>query len=396
MDKTLYSLAVPADSQALTESQLSRNLSKQGVLGSDVATVESVSLSPGQHVLRGHYRGRYADVMAREFEELFDSSGIEAVPFYQTPQSQGQGDVQDGYYSLENTTLSRVDPREDRIQKFDGILTKVGSRRSHWRAVETSPTTVTNDFASGSTATIGIPERARKVRWFDTVGGAVEDATVQESVPGELQNVDRYTTAEPSFSDPTLIYDLPYRHEGDADVRVWDDYQRSRFEPPTNDTVGSSQVGTATVGGEGIPRWQAVFRSDHDYNGTAIIENGILRLTFDESGGQLSSERWSDAIGDFATVHLGASDWQLFDLDITHIGVERVGAQVEFKRASGDYFNLNITLQRGARRALWTVPENESGPTPSGLQTKLAPVAAESDRDPSESQTVLRRKEVRR
>lgn len=390
--KTLYTLAVPRDAQTSTRSELQRNLSKQGVLQSDVAAVEAVSLDPGQQILQGQYRGRYSDLMAAEFEELFDASGIEAVPFY----SRSDRTQTDGYYTLENTTVQPLDPRAADVSQFDGVLTRVGSRTSHWRAVRTSPVPATNDFGTGTGAWVGVPERAQKVRWFDPVGGTIEAATVQETVPAEVQNVARYDVTEPTFSEPTLLYDLPYQYEGATDLRVWDDSNRSRFEPPDNDTVGSVTVGSATVGGRGIPRWQAVFRTDHEYQGTTLVENAILRLEFDEERGHLRASRWSGSVGDYATVHLGGSDWHLFDVDLTHIGLDHVDAQVEFESPSGGFFNLNMSLKRGYRNALWTVPDNESGPTPSGLITRLDPIAHPSDTDPNATQDVIRRKEVRR
>lgn len=392
--RILYTQAVPDRAQSEDRMQVQRNVSKQGVVEGEQASTETVSLAPDQELLQSWFRGKYAQIMADEFEELFSAPGIDEVPFY-VPNSNQKVN---GYYSLENVQPQRGDPRTDKVHMFDGTYTRIGTRKTHWRAVRSAPEDVDNDFGSDSTEEVAIHERATDVRWFDETGGTTESATVQRNETGEFAHTDIYDTSEPSFNDPILIYSLPYEHEGRVDVRVWDDHNRVKNQEEFSEPkVGSSTVGSTSTGGSNtVSSWQKVFHPEHEFTGRVIVENGILRLKFYEDSGFIRARRWSEAMGDYEKVSLGSTDWRMRDIDLTFIGMHRVEAQVTFRDSSGTEYRLDLVLSRGQTSALWTQPTNESSNAPSDLQTRLDPVARTTDRDAKGDSTLFRREAVRK
>lgn len=381
-NRQLYVLPVPDNAQERSQSQQRRRQASSGALGDDAPAVESISPDAESRMLVGSYRGQFAELLAAQFEELFAASGYMEVPFYTRGDEQS---ADDGYYTLSDTTVQAEDPRDPRYQRFDGTITHVGSRGSHWRAVRTHPTTEDNPFGTGSTAEIGVSVDAAKVRWFDSVGGTgtIEAATVQRTVTTEHGDVDVYDATEPSFDSPVLIFDVPYASEYPTDCRVWDDYDRSK---------------TTTIDGEEVVQWQRCFTTLHDFRGTPLVENGRIRLEIDEAGGELRAYEWDDANATYAQVSLGTSDWRLYDLSLTHIGQARVDAQVEFEDTSASSLtthNLDMSLKRGYQYPLWLNPANE-GSVPQGLIDRLDPIAETVEVDPAAANDLLTRREVNR
>ena len=392
-DTLIYNVIVPGATQPTAESRQGRSTLSEGVLGSDVAAVESISPNAGRQTLSGRYIGPLADLSALELQELFGAS-IEAVPIF-NPDEQGSVD---GYYALESADVNPRDARVAEIQEYNATVTGLGTRRSHRRTVRTNPTTEDNPFGSASSEEIGIPARASLVQWYDSSTGALEDATVQRTESGEHDDIDIYDATEPSFDGPTLVYDVAYRHEWPVDVRVWDDYGRAKHRSTSDGTtVGSATVGTATVGSvtEAV-QWQRVFSTDHDYRGVPILENDVLRLEFAERD-QLRVYEWDTSAKTYERLELGSSPWRLQDVDIVRIGVERIDGQAEFEDVNnpGTTHNLNFSVKRGYSTVFWTVPANESSP-PQGLIDRLSPIAHDSDQDPAAVADVIQRTEVDR
>ena len=399
-DRLLYNLTVPQSAQLSQSQRQRRELLAQGVLSSGPAQVESISADASTRSLVGRARGRFADLIAREFEELFGNSAIQAVPYFE--RGADTGDV-DGYYALENVSTEPAHPVEPRVQRFDGSLTKQGTRRSHLRIVRTASTTESNPFGSASTEEIGIPTRARTegripVRWYNESDGSLEAATVQRTVTGEHDDIDILDATEPSFDSPTLLYDVAYRHEWPVDVRVWDDRDGPKvYRGDGAATVGNATVGDATVNGDTeAVRWQRVFATEHDYSGIPIVENDRLRLEWDE-GYALRAYRWDTGTQGYDRVSLGSTDWRLLDVNIRRIGVERVDGQAEFRDEANPSttHNLNWSSKRGYDDILWLNPDNE-GSVPADLVTRLDPIAHDSGQDPAAVANVLERTEVDR
>lgn len=392
MPRQLYTLPIPTDAKLQSRAEIQRQVSGQGVLQSDVPSVQSISLDPGQRLLRGQLRGRFSKAIAAGFEELFEGSAIEAVPYF----DRDEATTVDGYYTLTNETVEQPEARSPLAHQYDGVLTKVGTRRSHWRAVTTNATTETNPFGSATTEYVGVSTRADRVRWYNSETKATENATVQATREGEHDAITVYDAAQSSYNDPVLIYTIPYEEEWPTDVRVWDDYGRDKVyrEDFSGETVGSTTVGSTTVDGERtVPStWQRVYRTTHDYVGQALLENDLLRLEPVE-GDQLYAYQWTDADEVYKIVQLGASAWRLVEFDITEIGLEHVTAQAEWSDGTSSY-RLNLALRRGRDTVQFWEPANAGGSTPAGLVTRLDPIAGDSDRVTGASQTLVKRSEV--
>lgn len=394
-DKYLYNLVIPEGAQLTQTQRQVRQLLSQGTLSPGTAAVESITADAGTKTLTGRVTGEYAELTAAEFEELFSQDDIEVVAFY-APGTDATHE--DRYVALKDVSTEPAHPFETRVQRFDGSLTKVGTRASHRRALRANPTTESNPFGSDTTAEVGIPARASKVQWYDPNDASLTDATVQRTVTGEHDDIAIYDAAAPSISRPVLVYDVAYRHEWPVDVRVWDDRNGQKLaEEGGGDgaTVGSDTVGSATVGNSPTTavRWQRVFSADHDYQGTPIVETDRLRVEFDAPQ-KLRAYRWDAGEEDYARVQLGATAWRLTDANIRRIGVERIDGQCKFSSGSSSH-NLNVSLKRGYEDALWLNPDNE-GSVPQGLIDRLDPIAATSDEDPAAVADVIERNEVDR
>jgi len=396
-DRLLYATPIPRDAQTGAEADRRRQLSKQGRLQQDVPQVTGISSEAGEERITGWARGKLAPLTAGELNELFQASNL-IVPYF----ARDERTNADGYYQPEAATVRPEDPRELRVQRFDGQLTKVGSRRSHWRAVATTVTAADNPFGGGGATEIAISARASNVRWYDADGaGGLEDATEQRRETGEHALFSVYDVAEPSFDNPWLLYSLAYEHEARADVQVWDDYGRAKESVETENapavesaTVGDS-LGTTTV----VPsRWQRVYATDHDYServsARPIIESDRLRFRPDEARGRLIVYRWNVTDEHWDLVQLGASDWHLLEWDIRLIDLSRVASLVTFQNVStGATHDLWVAVRRGLADALIINPENESS-VPSGLVDRLDPVASDAANDPGERADVLAKSEV--
>ena len=410
MDRILYALPIPESAQIDTGTQLSKQISAQGSVGKGEGAVQSISLDPNQQKIQGSYRSQevLGGLMARQMEELFQSGGIEYVPYFGREGADGI----DGWYTLDNTDIGPADASTEAVQTYNGTVTKVGTKKDYVRAVRCAPTTVETVGASNYSADnqpehterIYLPTDAARVRWFSPVTKAVERAEPLNKweypeQAGELANYRAYSLDQASFYDssegaptpPALLYELPYRREYQSDVRVWDTCPEIVGEEkiipgdlPRGSEVGGpgATVGSATVGAS--PRegnvavaqaWQRVFRSGHEFRGEAVLDNGVLRIRFDDERGALRAERSRGHFDAWADQPLRSSPWTAVDLDITHVGLARVEAQIAFERYDGVVHNLDVALPRGYKRAIWTTAQNETGETPPALAYKLAPIA---------------------
>jgi len=397
MTRYLHAVPVPETGTDQPSKDQSKQIASEGLLDSDIPAVESVAPNAGTQTIAGVTAGAYSDLTASELNELFSSNGIEVVPFYGE-----QTDVsRDGYYALEDAEVERQVAKDPRLQSYSGTLTHRGTIRSHRRAVRTAPSQVANPFGAGSAAEVGIPAVADRVQWFDDRGGSGDtaEATVQRTVETEHGRVDIYDATEPSFSNPALVYRIDYSTEYLYDMRVWDDYGREKLQEYPNQTkspqVGSATVGSATVGSASnasVVSWQRCYKTDHDYDGTPIIENGRVRLVLDEDAGRLRVYRWSETNEMYELFPLGQSAWRLSDVDLWHIGVESVDAQLEFSDGGSSY-RFNMTLKRGYDNPIWIEPDGAGG-VPGALINRLDPIAHESEVDPGDVADIVERSEV--
>jgi hypothetical protein len=378
VEKNIHNIRLSADSVTRSESSLRQQLSALGILGEDTQAVEQTGLDSDEQRLEATYKGAYAQKQATELKELVASAGFDSVAFYAVNGSSPE----DGYYALESRDIAPAHPREPRIQTAAVRITPKGKRGSKYRVVETNLDQLQNDFGTGTTAYVGVPASATNARWYRPSTGAREDATLVATRSSQLGDVAVYDAQDSSYDHPTLIFDVDYGEEWPTQTRVWDD----RGHADKLDANGDVQ-------------WAKVYATDHDATGLLLVDNGLLRLTFNVGGNTLFAEEWDDSAGAWSTVTLGSSDWELFDVDLTRIGQGRVTAQVEFRdptQSPTAYFALDMRLGRGATDAQWTVPPGESGSTPSGLITRLDPIASSSVISPTETWSLVDRSEVRK
>lgn len=405
--RLLYVLAVPDDAQMNDQSQQRRKISKEGVVSGGQAPVEDISLSPNERTLKGSYRGKHAEDMAEEFEELFRADAIKSVPFYGLSLDGTRERLpEDGYYALEDVTIGPADPRDETRSVFnwDGILIHKGSKKTHWRAVKTNTTDISADnpfSATGNGAKVYVPTTATKERWFDESDGSISSVGSNRTVvSGEF--IDVVETSVPSgMTTPILIYEMPYEDEGKGDTKVWDN--RNRDKDPITRVSTATLVGDATVSGEdeGVTNtWPRVFDPSHEFDGDIVVENGVARLVFDEPNQDATAYQYDAANDVYSEVAWGdesdGTDWQLFDVDLIRTGDDRVNAQILWEeQGDGSLAAVDFSLKRGFDTPVWTIPANEAG-LPTGLKDKLGTFASPLEVDPVAEKTLVKREDVRR
>lgn len=392
-DFKLYVCPIPDNDQTTGESSRQPENALQGLLGQDTASAERISTPPGEQRIILQYKGRYADVMAGEVEELADSDGYAEVPLF----GQTERTNADGYYLVDDSRVGPADPRERRIQDVDLTLSRSGTRDSHLRAVTTEPRTVDHPFGNDTTALVSAPAAATDVRWVDPTTQAAEAASALATHATEHGDVTTYDLADASFWSPSssaergpiLVYDIAYDAIGPVDVRVWD-----RRGYATRDDS------------DGLPRWAKVFVSTHGYEGdAAVIENGRRRITLDpDSDPGIAVEQWDDANSQWTGVALDtsgdAADWTLQAFDIGRrtdqsLAPTRVDALTRWRNTTtDDTYALDVTLRRGAGAVQFARLPDATSPVPSGLVTLLDPVASERIVHPTADQTIRPRSKV--
>jgi len=373
-DRRLYTAVIPSGAFAPEsgETTVRRRLSKLAGLESGAA-VEATGTEPGEYRIDGQFRGKFAERATAELTELLEADVLDAVELYGV----GASTPEDGYFQAERGTNSRPRPQTPGVVAFDGDLSKEGTRASQRRAVATDPKERPHPWGNDTAELVGVPAAATKVQWLDYERTQTESASPADTVTAEFGDVDRFdlAAAPTGFEDrPLLVFDLPLAESGNVDAAVFDTY------------------GDARTDADGDFAWGQVFRSDHVFEGDAVLSNGRLRVTLDGDTNTLTAERY--ASGSWSAVSLGASDWQLFDVDLRHPGAAQVRARLTFEdSASGDLFELEAVLHRGWSGLQFYSPDNLQ--VPSGLVTLLDPIASARVLDPQPERTLVPRSELR-
>jgi len=373
MTHRLYTTRVSDDAIQSQEPSAQARLEALAGLNA-LGAVETTGQQPADLRLDGQYRGEYAEMLRTELRELASSPTKDALAWYDTDANTTDPDA--GYYTTKSTSGGRLRPQATAITTFDVSLTRAATRGSHRRAVRIDPKERPHPFGNDTTELVGIPATAGKVQWLSRERTATAAATPTDTVTAEFGGVDRYdvTTSPAAVGDrPYLVYDLPLAESGAVDVHVYDTY------------------GRAEIDADGDFAWQEVHRSDHVPRGVLVVETGRLRLRLNEATG-LTAERYS--AGSWSTVSLGTSDWQLFDVALRRPGAAQVRARLTFEdTASGELFELAAVLSRGRDDALLYSPSGVQ--VPSGLVTRLTPIAATTVLDLQPERTLIERSELR-
>lgn len=398
MTLSLYSIWLPdpATSRAADDIQAdirSAGLLEQGGLVAGKVSVEDIDLTVTGQFRLGEPLSR---VLATELESLA-ASAYGNVPLYD-PDTQ---DRKRGYKEVQAVDVNPAHPTTEGAYEYTVALSSSGTKQTHWRAVRTNVETVSTGLATGSAGQIAIDAQSRKARWFSPADGT-EAATVQASGSGAFGAVEFYDPGEPTFDNPTLIYEVDFDREPLTDAIVYDDRGLDKtLTFVEGDAVGGFQYDTAqydTVQYAGrddttASQWPHVFDVTHEFDGRPVVDTGRLRVRFDETAGEIVAFQAPDGVYTETTISHG--DYELFDADVEAIGPARVVVYSEWEdTASGDIDRAVLAFPRGASELVVRVPENESS-VPSALESVLSPIASDQTDDPQAAQDLVRRAEVK-
>ena len=266
-----------------------------------------------------------------------------------------------GYYAAESTDrrIDRATGDGDRQRHSIG-LKQIGTRSSHRRTVSLRVTQPDpgNIFGNDTTALVGVPADATRVKWYDRSFTDSEPVTVAETVStraGDVELVDARDVSDTLGDDAVLVYRSP-DPEGQTDVGVWDTY-------------GSADEA----------EWARVYNVDHvpRVDDELVIDNGRIRLFVADGPAALAADEWDPVAEEWAAISLVDTGWQLVETDLTRIGAVAVEAQCVFSDGTDEYA-LDLRLERGRAAPQWLVPDSVSDPVPAGLEELLGPIADES------------------
>ena len=395
MSKQLYKVPLPDVTRTDDADTLGTQLSEQAELRGD-AIVDALSSEAADLSLRGEIAlgAFYSQLVATELEELADSS-IQAVPLFDAG-DEPAADIRDGYYEIASATVEPVHGAARDVWQYDVDLTKIGTRKSHLRAVRTAPVDPDPGSPYNSTADdlVAVPTDAQQLEAVDAVTGpstrqSLSVLTTLETAHGA---VDVIELDETPIDDPIVTFDLPYQRDAPTAARVYDTLDRE---------------GKFIEGDNGrVRQWETVFTTTHEWSPSAeaVISNGLVRLRIDEpDDGDMSAtfaaERYSSASGAWESISLPTTAFEIADVDLRRIGPQRVTAILTFEDGT-DIERVLTHLDRGAPHPIM---RPVAGSLPSDLEDHLEPVAENrADEDDNLSvadvqprQTLVERSEVR-
>ncbi|RDZ61427.1 hypothetical protein C5B90_19050 [Haloferax sp. Atlit-12N] len=338
-----------------------------------VSVAEAVSLEPGQIRFEFFVSGEGSDYIANAFKELLNSD-YQEIPFFGVTNETEF----DGYYVPESGATRPLDAQVvGEIHRVNAVLSEAGTKASHLRSLAMSLSPVQNDHGNDQSASLTVPATATGVRWFNSVDGTTTSPTPTNTLSTQFGDVDVFDAAGAPTTESELVYDVPYADQGKTDCRVWDDRGVTKLDADDN------------------VQWAKVFVTSHEFAGNIVVENGLVRLEMDGPTNTLDVSVWSDGTGQWSSLSLGASDWQLSDVDLTHIGPVAIEAQLRFENTTdGSQHAQNMRLARGATKVLFENPDNEAETTPTGLQDLLDPIASKEAQTANESLGLRKRSEV--
>lgn len=385
VQRALYRQSVPKDTQLQARGQGSRRVQTSGSVAENSAGVtQGIAVNPQGQRLEVGLKGAGAARIVESYAELFDAGGITSVAYYGT----GQRTPTDGYYVLEGVESEPVIRGNGDGGNVVGRLRRKGSRKSHWRAVPTNPYSgYTSNLNDGFTrARVVVPSTATKVRWSNRDGATEEATAISAGVATEFGTVDIYDALDSSYesgtSNATLVYDLPYVHTGKHDAKVWDD-----------------RGNASKTDADGVLQWQKVYRSDHVFEGAAVVDTGRLRVYLDDEAQTITAEAWDSGTSSWSAVSLGTSDWVLYDTDIVGINQCRVDAQLEFSNTDGtdaiQFYRYDTVAHRGKAGLMFKDPPDEDNVDPTDLDSLLSPIQGEDNTDPQQTRALRSRQDLR-
>lgn len=376
----LYAQPIPQSAQTRATETYEQRLALQSALDAE-SNVKVLGSKPSTKQIRVQYRGLEADRMARQLNDLFDTGNFGAVAYYGVDDTgQHVQTPEDGYYALESTDSGFPDPRLRNLPYATGRLRPVGTRKSHFRRVDTAPYTPENGnpFGNGTSEEVGVPPSATRVRWWTRDPNELSSASPSSSRTTAWGDVDIYDATDAPYEDPALVFVLPYEAEGKFDPVVWDDHDAGKFR---------------SVDGEQVRNWEHVYKPGHEPQGNHVVSNGKVRYFFDEDTPEVVVQQWDAASSVWSARATGSSSWHFYDEDLRENGQQRVWGYTWWTDGATEY-PLRFTLPKGYHYAQFHVPTFEPDPVPTGLVDLLDPVASGQSPLTGADKTVVERTEV--
>ncbi|WP_135830632.1 hypothetical protein [Halorussus halobius] len=382
----MHNAPLPEASQPTESDTLGQQLSELGLLNDDSAEVEAISSQAADLELNGQIRWGedISRMIASELDELADAN-LPALPLFR------RGDTgsypNQGWYSVSSATVDPLHGNQRSAWEYTINLTFKRRRGSGFRTLALHPRQADHPFGNDLTELAAVPASAGKVRWIDSEAGASASATPVEMRAGRTVDASLYDIADGEdaleVDAPSLVYDVSYQDDVQAGVRVYD-------------TRGHDSKFRGEDGG-GPRRWQTIHSTEHDVADPVVVSNGLLRVRLDEaSTPHLHAETWDDTAGGWTSLGLdNTSDWTLYDIDLTMVGMHDLRAQLEFQHPSMGLYDLDVSLQYGRSRLLVERPESADSPVPQALVDWLDPIAADWLMDVQPSRGLVSRGEVR-
>jgi len=379
----LYQLGLPDASAGQPQDRIGAQVQQQGLIQGGGTATEKVATSNVDLQLSGQwpYGERFTKKVAREGLSL-SQSGYEALPLFNAESTSLQRKA--GYYEVANVDVSPAHETSTDDAEYTVSLNERGTRSTHWRAVRTSVETVDTLFTGSDNTPVAIPIEATKERWYDSQQGT-ETATEVDTFNAEFGALERYFPSSSSFTDPTLIFELPFERDGPVDVTVWDD--RNRTKEFVIESSASSLTDTTT-------QWSHVYHTAWEFDGSPVIDTGRLRVYREppatNNRTDLYAEQWDEVNEQWDAVTLPDTTATLIDIDFMTIGP----AQTRVQLLWADGTEVEGVFDRGAETVLWIQPDNVSS-VPSDILNAIEPIARKTDTNIVQSRAIISRSEVR-
>lgn len=381
----LYTIGLPDADAGQPSNRIGSQIQQAGLIQQGGVATEQIATSNVDLTLTGQWRygKRFAKKVARELESL-GAGSYSALPLFDAKSTELAR--QAGYYEIANVDVSPAHPTSEDVFEFTVGLNETGTRETHWRAVRTTQETVDTLFTGTDTSYVAIPNEATKAQWYDSQQGT-EKANPSNTVESEFGDVDRFDPTDSTYDNPTLLYELPFAREGRIDAKAWDDRQRGKFWTFTD------SGGTSTS----FNQWAHVFNTSWEFDGSPVIDTGRLRVWFDPPSGanrsDIYAETWDATNGEWSTVGLPSTSYDLIDVDLTAVGSGEITAQLLWTDGT-NLDRINGIFDRGDDSVLWTETDNESS-TAQGVKDAIMAIARQTDQNVAPAQTVIPRSEAR-
>lgn len=361
----LYLTPLPDVDARRADKAVASAIEQAGLLEQGGTATENIATENVDLVTEGQIRlGRLVSSKVGSEIDSLSESAYTTLPLYD-PSASSLGRAR-GYYEVENADVQAAKPGVEHVFEYTLTLTIAGTREDARRAVRTNPQAVAGAFPSDATGpVIWIPAAATDVRWYSDANGT-EPATQTNSAEAEYGTVAQYDPTDATAAAPALTYDLPFDADGPTDTRVSDTRDRSKF--------------ATTAGGDSVNVWPHAYHTGYQFDGTPVIDTGRIRLYLGANPAgstrdDIAAETYDAGTDAWVAAGLDATNpWTLTDWSLTRIRPARATVRTRWSDGTDEY-TLDGIAERGTDGVVWTVPDNEPTPTPTGLTNLLGPTS---------------------